>query len=318
MQIRWGKPPRVRQLADSGWELSRVAARRLQWMTHYLQHGRNAAFTCHHFGISRQTFYRWSRRYDPHHLASLQGHAHRPHRLRQPTGTAAQAEAVLALRREYPRWGKDKLVVLLRRNHLPLSTSLVGRILSDLKRRGVLVEPPSQGTERRRRKLRGRPWATRKPCFWPIQQPGDLVQLDTKELRPARGVVLACPSRLPRCRSTAAASSLPKSSWLANNEACRSSCSHHARPNSTVRSNALIARTTRSSARWSRRTGMSGILIPSSGAGNTSTTPCALIRRCGISLRSNSSSAGNLNRRKLSVTNHVDEYNPLTLRGRFI
>jgi len=38
--------------------------------------------------------------------------------------------------------------------------------------------------------LRGRPWARRKPRFWPIQQPEKLVQLDTKELRPARGVVL--------------------------------------------------------------------------------------------------------------------------------
>jgi len=28
------------------------------------------------------------------------------------------------------------------------------------------------------------------PPFWPIQQPGDLVQIDTKEVRPARGVVL--------------------------------------------------------------------------------------------------------------------------------
>jgi hypothetical protein len=54
MQIRWGKPPRIRQLADSGCELSRDAVRRLQWMQHYLQHGRNAAFTCRHFGISRR------------------------------------------------------------------------------------------------------------------------------------------------------------------------------------------------------------------------------------------------------------------------
>ncbi len=45
----------------------------------------------------------------------------------------------------------------------------------------------------------------------------------------------------------------------------RSSCSRHARPNSTVTSNALIARTTRSSIRWSRSTGTSRILIPSSG-----------------------------------------------------
>jgi transposase InsO family protein len=29
----------------------------------------------------------------------------------------------------------------------------------------------------------------RKPRFWPIQQPGDLVQIDTKKLRPARGVL---------------------------------------------------------------------------------------------------------------------------------
>ncbi|SRR5712691_4470881 len=78
MQIRWGKPPRTRQLAGSGWELSREATLRLQWMTHYLQHGHNAAFTCRHFGISKQTFYRWWRRYDPHNLATLEGHSHRP------------------------------------------------------------------------------------------------------------------------------------------------------------------------------------------------------------------------------------------------
>ena len=39
MQIRWGKPPRVGRLADSGWELSRNAQRRLQGMTPYLTHG---------------------------------------------------------------------------------------------------------------------------------------------------------------------------------------------------------------------------------------------------------------------------------------
>jgi putative transposase len=79
--------------------------------------------------------------------------------------------------------------VLLRRKNLLLSTSMVGRILSDLKRRGVLVESPAK-VPTHRRKMRGRPWARRKPRFWPIRQPGDLVQLDTKEVRPARGVVL--------------------------------------------------------------------------------------------------------------------------------
>ena len=191
MQIRWGKVPKARELSRFGHALSRLAQLRLQWMTHYLQHGRNATFSCRHFGISRQTFYRWWRRYDPHDLTSLEDHSHCPHHRRRSTWTAAQAEAVLALRREYPRWGKDKLVVLLARRGFRLSTSMVGRILGDLKRRGVLIEAPAAAASRKRRKkMRGRPWAQRKPRFWPIQQPGDLVQLDTKEVRPARGVVL--------------------------------------------------------------------------------------------------------------------------------
>lgn len=190
MQIRWGKVPKARQLARPGPELSRDGQLRLGWMSHYMRCGRNAAFTCRHFGISRQTFYRWWRRYDPHNLATLEDRSHRPQHRRQPTWTSAQAGAVLALRREYPRWGKDKLVVLLGRQSLCLSTSMVGRILNHLKRRGVLVEAPSAAVPARRRKMRGRPWATRKPRFWPIRQPGDVVQLDTKEIRPARGVVL--------------------------------------------------------------------------------------------------------------------------------
>jgi putative transposase len=51
------------------------------------------------------------------------------------------AEAVLKLREEYPRWGKDKLVILLRREGFTSSASTVGRIIKKLKERGVLKEP---------------------------------------------------------------------------------------------------------------------------------------------------------------------------------
>jgi len=50
-------------------------------------------------------------------------------------------QAVLKLRREYSRWGKDKLAVLLRGAGHAVSVSMVGRILSPFKRRGVLVDP---------------------------------------------------------------------------------------------------------------------------------------------------------------------------------
>ena len=62
-----------------------------------------------------------------------------------PLGSAEQAQRVLILRRQYPRWGKDKLVRVLEKQGLPLFTSMIGRILADLKRRGVLREPPPVG-----------------------------------------------------------------------------------------------------------------------------------------------------------------------------
>ena len=191
MQIHWGKFPRARVLSRSGVSLSQTALKRLAWMEFYHTHGRNAALTCRHFAISRQTFYRWKRRFDRHDLVSLEDLSHRPHRVRHPTWTPQLAERVLALRRQYPRWGKEKLVVLLRREKLRVSTSMVGRILRFLKQRGVLHDPPRVAVARRaRRKLARRPWATRKPKFWPIRQPGDLVEIDTKELRPTRGLIL--------------------------------------------------------------------------------------------------------------------------------
>jgi putative transposase len=172
-------------------DLSKAGQQRLQWMLFYFFNGRNAARTCRHFGISRQTFYRWKRRFDRHDLSTLEGRSHRPKKVRRPTWTTELAQRVLALRKQYPRWGKDKLMVLLRREKLFVSTSMVGRILMDLKRRGILHEPPKSAVLRQaRRKLRNRPWAIRKPKHWRIEQPGDLVEIDTKEIRMRRGIVL--------------------------------------------------------------------------------------------------------------------------------
>ena len=190
-ESRWGDLPEARQLASLGKKLSRAAQGRLQWMLFYYFNGRNAARTCRRFGISRQTFYRWKRRFDRHDLATLEERSHRPRQVRKPTWSGELAERVLSLRKQYPRWGKDKLVVLLRREQRSVSVSMVGRILADLKRRGALHEPPKPAVLlHQRRKLRKRPWAIRKPKYWPIEHPGDLVEIDTKEIRMRRGVLL--------------------------------------------------------------------------------------------------------------------------------
>src|SRR6266404_6171492 len=190
-EIGWGNLPEARQLARLGKSLSRVAQGRLQWMLFYVFHGRNAARTCRRFAISRQTFYRWKRRFNRHDLSTLEERSHRPRSVRQPTWAPALAERVLSLRQQYPRWGKDKLVVLLAREKCRISTSMVGRILVYWKGRGMLHEPPKPALLRQaRRKLRKRPWAIRMPKYWPIEQPGDLVEIDTKEIRMRRGLIL--------------------------------------------------------------------------------------------------------------------------------
>lgn len=188
MQAKSGKPPRSARLKWVGVELSREAQVRLSWMDFYRQ-TENAALTCRHFGISRQTFYRWNRRYDAMDLTSLESGRHRPRRCRRPTWPFLLEEKVLKLRLQFPRWGKDKLAVLLRRQGQEVSTSMVGRMLVHLKRQGRLVEAPRTGVKGSRRALRVRPYAVRKPKQYAVCAPGDLVQVDTMDVRPVPGTV---------------------------------------------------------------------------------------------------------------------------------
>jgi len=174
----WGIP---REAAP---DLSRAARVRLDMLDWHRKHGQNVARTARHFGYSRPTVYRWLERYDRFRLESLEDRPSRPVRRRRPTWTLAELVAVRRLRERYPRWGKDKLRVLLRRDEgIRLSVSMVGRILARLRATGELGEPPGRRVSVRRRTWR-RPHAVRKPADWPIGRPGDLVELDTLDIRP--------------------------------------------------------------------------------------------------------------------------------------
>ena len=178
----------INRLTKQSLELTKEASKRLKWFDYYGSHGRNARLTCRYFGISPQTFYRWKRRYDPKNLKTLESHSHKPLHLRQPTWSAELAGEVLKLREEYPRWGKDKLAELMHQRGYQVSVSMVGRILRRLKDRGILREPLPNHISARKR-VRQRPFATRKPKDYQIREIGDVVQLDTLDLRPLPGVV---------------------------------------------------------------------------------------------------------------------------------
>jgi transposase InsO family protein len=66
---------------------------------------------------------------------------------------------------------------------------MVGRILRRLKDKGVLQEPVRNHVSAHRRGFK-RPYATRKPKDYQVAEPGDLIQLDTLDIRPLPGVVL--------------------------------------------------------------------------------------------------------------------------------
>jgi putative transposase len=175
-----------RQQAEAA--LSPAGKRRLKVIRWYEDHGRNVTRTANHFGVSRPTIQAWRQRFQRSGPKGLEDRSHRPQHVRVPTWSTSLERRVLALREQFPRWGKDKLVVLLRREGTAVSTSMVGRILKHLKDTGQLIEPLPE--RRRSRKYPPRPYAIRKPRGYLVKEPGDLVEVDTVDLRPLPGVIL--------------------------------------------------------------------------------------------------------------------------------
>jgi transposase InsO family protein len=99
-------------------------------------------------------------------------------------------ERIQELRERYPRWGKEKLAVLLRREGIEISGSTVQRVMRKLRARGLLVEPENVRQAKLARRRRRKPrYAVRKPKGYRVEGPGDLVEVDT--LR-----VLLCPNEI--------------------------------------------------------------------------------------------------------------------------
>lgn len=110
--------------------------------------------------ISRATYYR--------HLKILQDlekgiapPSKKPKNLRKPKWGESQKQLVLKIRRENPTYGKEKITIILNRDHgQKISQSTVGRILTFLKNKGLITKSPSALRTKRKRifKNHARPW----------------------------------------------------------------------------------------------------------------------------------------------------------------
>ena len=159
---------------------------------------------CQMLEMPRATLYRWRKRWKEKGNRGLEEYSRRPKLLRVVSWSVELIEAVRELREQYPRWGKDKLGVLLGREDLHISASTVERILTYLKTRGLIHDPPrtfKMSKNQGKRRL----FAQRKPKNYTIQVPGDLVEIDTLDVslvpgrhfnRPGCGFSLGCTASL--------------------------------------------------------------------------------------------------------------------------
>lgn len=111
--------------------LSKEARQRLEWMIFYCTTAhKNAALVCRHFGLHRNTFGKWHGLFDEANLRSLETRSRRPHRVRQRQASVVQDTRLIALRREHPHWGKEKLAPLYETVHgKPITAWYVQRVI---------------------------------------------------------------------------------------------------------------------------------------------------------------------------------------------
>jgi transposase InsO family protein len=154
-------------------QLPREVRRRLAIIRHVEEVTGNVALTCRYYGISRQVFYTWRRRYDAHGLDGLRDRSHRPQI--SPNATRTEVVGKIIYLRQHYHFGPAKIAMYLKRYHdIQISPSGVWRILKRLELNRL---PASQ-----RYKRHDRRWKRyEKPL------PGHRVQLDVKFIQPLAG-----------------------------------------------------------------------------------------------------------------------------------
>jgi transposase len=112
-------------------EQERHVRHRLAMIRHADEVTGNVAQTCRYYGISRQAFYKWQRRYEEEGPDGLRDRSSRPHS--SPNATKADVVSrIIYLRRSY-HFGPHKIAMYLKRYHdIAISPSGVWCILKRL------------------------------------------------------------------------------------------------------------------------------------------------------------------------------------------
>ena len=93
-------------------EIRRNAARRLAILRHAEEVTGNVALTCRYYGITRQAFYLWRRRYEAEGPAGLRDRSKRPQSCPHETSTEIVGK-IIYLRQNY-HFGPTKIAMYLK------------------------------------------------------------------------------------------------------------------------------------------------------------------------------------------------------------
>jgi transposase-like protein len=96
-------------------EISRAAARRLAIIRHAQEVTGNVAHTCRDYGISRQLYYTWLRRYEQESIEGLRPRSRRP--LTSPKATSGEVIGKIVYLRTTYHFGPEKISMYLKRYH---------------------------------------------------------------------------------------------------------------------------------------------------------------------------------------------------------
>jgi transposase InsO family protein len=148
--------------------------RRLAIFNHAEEVTGNVAMTCRYYGITRQTFYGWKRRYEEFGEEGLRPRSKRPKV--SPNATHVDVVGKIIYLRQNYHFGPAKISMYLKRYHnVAISNSGVWRILKRLEMNRL---PSSQ-----RYKRLDKRWQR-----YEKQLPGHQVQIDVKFIAPIKGV----------------------------------------------------------------------------------------------------------------------------------
>jgi len=112
--------------------LSKAALQRLCWFDWYQTHGKNISLACRHFGISRDTFYLWLRRFKPYNLQTLEDDTanRRPNHLRQMTTDLTIIKRIYEIRLDDLEKSKYEIHEELLREGIKISHKVIQKVIN--------------------------------------------------------------------------------------------------------------------------------------------------------------------------------------------